>query len=74
MGAQATGRWSSHGWQAHNLVRDAFGKDYENIAKQNGLDPKKDKAQVKAVAAQSLRTAIEIGRLKIAHRHTPPAA
>ncbi len=62
MGAQATGRFSSGRAQVHNLVRDAFAKDYENIAAQNGLDPKKDKAAVKRLAALSLATAIEAGR------------
>ena len=62
MGAQATGRWSSGKAQLHNTVRDAFAKDYETIAEQNGLDPKKDKALVRQVAAQSLLTAIRVGR------------
>jgi DNA polymerase len=62
MGAQATGRWSSGKAQLHNMVRDAFAKDYENIAEQNGLDPKKDKALVRQVAQQSLLTAIQVGR------------
>jgi DNA polymerase len=62
MGAQATGRWSSGKAQLHNMVRDAFAKDYENIAEQNGLDPKKDKARVRQVALQSLLTAIRVGR------------
>ena len=61
-GAQATGRWSSGGPQIHNMVRDAFAKDYENIARQNGLDFKKDKARVKQIAAQALYTAIQAGR------------
>jgi len=62
MGAQGTGRFSSKIVQVHNLVRDAFGKDYENIAAQNGLDPKKDRDAVKRVARQALATAIEVGR------------
>lgn len=62
MGAQATGRFSSTTVQVHNLVRDAFGKDYENIAKANGLHPKNDKAEVKRLAIKALATAIEVGR------------
>ena len=62
MGAQAAGRFSSGRAQLHNLVRDAFGKDYETIAAQNGLDPKKEKAAVKRLATLSLATAIEVGR------------
>lgn len=62
MGAQATGRFSSGRAQLHNLVRDAFGKDWENIAKQNGLDPRKDKALAKQLATQALAMAIEVGR------------
>lgn len=62
MGAQATGRFSSGRAQLHNLVRDAFGKDYEAIAVHNGLDPKKDKAAVKRLATLSLATAINVGR------------
>ena len=61
MGAQATGRWSSGKAQLHNMIRDAFAKDYENIAEQNGLDPKKDKVRVRQVATQSLLTAIQVG-------------
>ena len=62
MGAQAAGRFSSGRAQLHNLVRDAFGKDYEAIAVHNGLDPKKEKAAVKRLATLSLATAIEVGR------------
>lgn len=62
MGAQSTGRFGSNGAQLHNLVRDAFAKDYENIAAANGIDFKKNKALVKSIATQSLNTAIEAGR------------
>ena len=62
MGAQANGRFSSKLVQVHNLVRDAFAKDYENIATQNGLDPKGDKAAVRQIALRSLATAIDVGR------------
>lgn len=62
MGAQATGRFAHPGPQLGNTVRDAFAKDYETIAEKNGLDPKKDKAAVKKLAAGMLATAIEVGR------------
>lgn len=62
MGAQAVGRFSSGRAQLHNMVRDAFAKDYENIAEKNGLHPKHDKGQVKQLANLMLATAIQIGR------------
>jgi DNA polymerase len=48
--------------QWHNMVRDAFAKDYETIAEKNGLHPKNDKAAVKRLATMMLATAIKAGR------------
>ena len=61
MGAQQTGRWSSPGVQAHNTVRDCIGNPDE-VAEQNGLDPKKDKEKVRILCDSAIRTAVEVGR------------
>lgn len=61
MGAQATGRWSAPGPQFHNLVRDTIGKP-DDVAEQNGLDPKRDKALVARLCQMTLDTAIAAGR------------
>lgn len=61
-GAQQTLRWSGAVWQPHNLIRDAFANPDE-IAETNGLDAKKDKAEVRRLSDTALRTAIEVGCL-----------
>ncbi|MEI6212303.1 MAG: DNA polymerase, partial [bacterium] len=61
MGAQATWRWSSTGWQGHNMVRDVVANKDE-VADANKLDPKKDKHEIERLAELSLQTAIEVGR------------
>lgn len=60
-GAQQTMRWSGSRWQPHNFVRDVFGNPDE-IAEKNGLDGKKDKAEIRRLGALCLNTAIEVGR------------
>ena len=60
-GAQQTMRWSSGGPQLHNLVRNVFANPDE-IAEVNGLDVKKNRAQVTYLQRLSLSTAIEMGR------------
>ena len=60
-GAQQTMRWASGGPQFHNLTRDVFGNPDE-IADTNGLDGKKDKAEVKRLGMMALATAIRAGR------------
>ena len=60
-GRQQTGRWSSTAVQTDNLVRDCIGNPDE-VAERNGLDAKKQKAEVARASALCVRTAIEVGR------------
>ena len=60
-GAQQTLRWSGAVWQPHNFPRDPIAKP-GRVAKDNGLDEKKDKARVAELAQVALRAAVECGR------------
>jgi DNA polymerase bacteriophage-type len=60
-GAQQTLRFSSQGIQAHNTLRDVFA-GLDDIADTNGLDAKKNKAEVHRLSELALATAIEVGR------------
>lgn len=60
-GAQATMRFSSDGLQIHNLPRDVFGNPDE-VAEENSLDAKKDKALIRIMGEKALSIAIQAGR------------
>jgi DNA polymerase len=59
-GAQQTMRFSSNKPQWHNTVRDVFGNPDE-VASANGLDAKKDRAEVKRLSDAAVATAVQVG-------------
>jgi DNA polymerase len=60
-GAQQTMRWAGSRWNPHNFPRGAY-PSFEDVAKLNGLNEKRDAALITALSNQSLAAAIELGR------------